>query len=350
MRPSSDPFWNPFKAIRKVSKGKKRHFDYYRIPALEPLFTELFTPIQQIELEIQKEVQRWAPDWKESLRQWAQSQGDKIATVLRKLKKIQWKRPNVSLPPARKALEKAAEKTLNGFKHFLKQSLRVSVASASLFLIGFVLMNAPAYGDVIKTSFLTWTGAPDDTSLEDHFVKADPVQQEILAFSNNPEEQKEAIPLLALRVTPPDNRLIIPKLDKNVPIIESDPEKLLNADWATLEDTFQDDLQNGVLHYPGTADPGEAGNVFITGHSSYYLWDSGRYKDVFARLAKLEVGDDIILYYDQQKYHYRVRETKEVKKDDVSVLSQTDEHLLTLMTCVPLGTNLRRLIVVAEEV
>jgi LPXTG-site transpeptidase (sortase) family protein len=269
---------------------------------------------------------------------------------LNKLKQIQWTRPNFSLPPARRTLEKAVEKTLNGLKHFFKQSLRVGVASASLFLIGFVLMNAPAYGDVIKTSFLTWTGAPDDTSLEDHFVKADPVQQEILAFSNNPEEQKEAIPLLALAVTPPDNRLIIPKLDKNVPIIESDAEKLLNADWETLEDTFQDDLQNGVLHYPGTADPGEVGNVFITGHSSYYLWDPGRYKDVFARLAKLEVGDDIILYYDQQKYHYRVRETKEVKKDDVSVLSQTDEHILTLMTCVPLGTNLRRLIVVAEEV
>lgn len=323
---SRDRFWNPLKPMLKLSKGKKRHFEYYRIPALEPLFAELFTPIQQIELEIQKEVQHWAPHWKESLRHY-------------------WPRPVLSLPSL-----PTSEKVLEGLKHFLRQGMRVSVASASLFLVGFVLMNAPAYADVLKTSLLTWTGAPDDTSLEDHFVKADPVQQEILAFSNDPEEQKSSIPLLALSVTPPDNRLIIPKLDKNVPIIESDPEKLLNADWETLENTFQGDLQSGVLHYPGTAEPGEAGNIFITGHSSYYLWDSGNYKDVFARLTQLEVGDDIIVYYDQQKYHYRVREKKEVKKDDVSVLSQTDEHLLTLMTCTPLGTNLRRLIVVAEEV
>lgn len=324
---AGDRFWNPFKSIKVLSKRKKRPFDYYRIPALEPLFAELFTPVQQIELEIQKKVERWVPDWKESARK-AYAK-----------KREEWN----------EGFEKAGKKLANGLKHSLKQGLRISLASASLFGIGFVVMNAPAYADLVKTSVLTWSGAPEDTRLEEHFVKVNAIEQDILTLSNNPDTQKETLPSLTLAVTPPDNRLIIPKLNKNIPIIESDPQKLLNADWETLENTFQEDLKKGVLHYPGTAEPGQAGTAFITGHSSYYLWDSGRYKSVFARLNQLQTGDDIIVYYDQQKYHYKVREKKEVKKEDVSVLTQTDEHLLTLMTCAPLGTNLRRLIVVAEQ-
>ena len=116
-----------------------------------------------------------------------------------------------------------------------------------------------------------------------------------------------------------------------------------------MEQTFQNDLKEGVVHYPGTANPGEPGNVFITGHSSYYLWDTGRYKDVFARLNQLKPGDDIVLYYNQKKYHYVVRERKEVQNDDISVLDQGTEKILTLMTCSPVGTNFRRLVVVATE-
>jgi len=100
-----------------------------------------------------------------------------------------------------------------------------------------------------------------------------------------------------------------------------------------------------VVHYPGTASPGQVGNVFITGHSSYYPWDPGKFKDVFAVLGQLEVGDEYFVYFGQQKFTYKVREKYEVSPDNVNVLQQPhDKKVSTLMTCTPVGTTLRRLI------
>ena len=235
--------------------------------------------------------------------------------------------------------------------------VRTAAFSILIFAIGFLAINAQAYStllnDSIQNSILAWQGKIDETAsrLEATYVVPAPVPApKLLKIERTPTAQKSQIPALNLSVTPPDNRLIIPKIDKNIPILESDPQKLIGADWTSLQKTFQEDLKNGVIHYPGTAKPGQMGNAFITGHSSYYPWDPGRYKTVFARLNKLEVGDDIVVYYNQKKYHYVVREKKEVKNDDVSVLAQSNEKLITLMTCSPVGTNFKRLVVVGELV
>lgn len=233
-----------------------------------------------------------------------------------------------------------------------RQLGRAVLFSLLIFATGFFTLNAESYGQIFKASILEARGQVQETPLaqlaEDH--KAEPVQK-LLVVERTPTSQKAQIPELTLAVTPPDNRLILPKIGKNIPLIDSDPERLIGADWKSLEKTFQDDLQNGVIRYPGTAVPGKEGNVFITGHSSYYPWAPGDYKSVFARLKDLEVGDDIIVYYNQKKHHYIVREKKEVKADDVSVLAQEPgRRLLTLMTCSPVGTNIRRLVVVAEEI
>jgi len=227
------------------------------------------------------------------------------------------------------------------------QIARAALFSILIFAIGFFTINGEAYTDIM----MAWmTQDLGESQLQEIVEERVPREQKLLVVESTPEAQKTQIPELALEVVPPDNRLIIPKIDKNIPIIDTDPESLMGADWKSLEQTFQEDLRDGVVHYPGTAEPGDSGNVFITGHSSYYIWDSGRYKDVFARLNQLEEGDDIVIYYDQQKYHYVVREKKEVQNDDISVLEQGDENILTLMTCSPVGTNFRRLVVIAEEV
>jgi LPXTG-site transpeptidase (sortase) family protein len=225
----------------------------------------------------------------------------------------------------------------------------MAIFSMLIFTVGFFTMNAQAYSDIM----MTWVGQDfaeaQETALQDS-VSTKVVPERTMVVRSTPEEQKTTIPDLNLEVVPPDDRLIIPSLGKNVPIVTTDPSKLIGADWKTLEQAFQEDLKSGVIHYPGTADPGEDGNVFITGHSSYYLWDSGRYKDVFARLNQLQIGDEITIYHDQDKFQYVVREKREVKNEDVSVLDQGDEKILTLMTCSPVGTNFRRLVVVAEQV
>ncbi|MBP7114492.1 MAG: sortase [Candidatus Peribacteraceae bacterium] len=152
-------------------------------------------------------------------------------------------------------------------------------------------------------------------------------------------------------VGPYENRLIIPKLGENVPIVRPSMDALMKEDWITFESDIQVALKDGVVHYPGSARPGQPGNFFLTGHSSYYPWDDGKYKNVFARLGELDLGDTYTVYYGGDRHTYRIVKKYEVKPSDVSVLDQpTSKRLATLMTCTPIGTTLRRLIVLAEEI
>jgi len=152
-------------------------------------------------------------------------------------------------------------------------------------------------------------------------------------------------------VGPPENRVIIPKMGLNVPLVTPSFDSLLREDWDGVEHDIQEALQDGVVHYPGTARPGQAGNFFVTGHSSYYPWAEGKYKTVFARLHELVPGDEFWVYYGGDKHRYVIGEKKEVKPSDVTVLDQpTGRRVATLMTCTPVGTTLRRLILTAQEV
>lgn len=139
-----------------------------------------------------------------------------------------------------------------------------------------------------------------------------------------------------------DNTMIIPKINIKASIIwNSAPD----------ENVMLENLQKGVVHYAGTALPGTGkGPIFITGHSSYYWWDKGNYKTVFANLDKIETGDEIGIGYNNKVYLYKVYEKIVVKPEQVDVLQPVDQPILALMTCVPVGTNLNRLIVRAKEI
>lgn len=144
-----------------------------------------------------------------------------------------------------------------------------------------------------------------------------------------------------LNVYPSDNRVVLPRIGKNVPLIEVTS----NKNWNTLESNIQSGLQNGVVVHPISHDPGNFGNFFLTGHSSYYKWDPGRYKDVFALLHEMKSGDMIEVYWEGKKYTYEMEESRVVPPTEVSVLDQpVDKKIITLMTCTPIGTNTNRLI------
>src|SRR5690606_15862011 len=77
----------------------------------------------------------------------------------------------------------------------------------------------------------------------------------------------------------------------------------------------------------------------------------GDYKYVFVNLDRLDKGDTIYLNYQGTRYTYKVTVAhKVVEPNDVSVLNPSNKPILTLITCTPVGTNLRRLIVVAEQI
>lgn len=113
-----------------------------------------------------------------------------------------------------------------------------------------------------------------------------------------------------------------------------------------------DDLTKHLVHYPQTALPGQLGSPVIFGHSTLpQFYDPEKYTAIFSTLPKIKVGSDIFVTYDGIEYTYRVSKTYEVKPNELWVLRQDyAQKSIKVVTCVPPGTTLRRLIVEADLV
>lgn len=98
-------------------------------------------------------------------------------------------------------------------------------------------------------------------------------------------------------------------------------------------------LRYSVGHFVKTAMPGQKGNLCIIGHRSY------TYGEFFNRLNEIKKNDDIIVESGKATYRYKVIEIKVVKPDEVSVLKQTRDAEITLITCTPIHIGTHRLII-----
>lgn len=85
------------------------------------------------------------------------------------------------------------------------------------------------------------------------------------------------------------------------------------------------DLKRAAGHIPGTALPGEPGNVGIAGHRDTF----------FRHLRSIQLNDTITVSSLEGAYRYRVVSTKVVGPEDVEVLYPTGRDTLTLVTCFP---------------
>lgn len=116
-------------------------------------------------------------------------------------------------------------------------------------------------------------------------------------------------------------------------------------------------LDQSLIQYPGTADPGKPGSAVIFGHSvlrqfyNPYEKNPRRYISIFSKIMTLNNGDRIFIEKGGIKYQYRVVNKTEVKPDDTFILTQNYESKrIKLVTCVPEGTYLRRGVITAELV
>lgn len=149
----------------------------------------------------------------------------------------------------------------------------------------------------------------------------------------DPTEPKENVQL-------ENNHLFLPTININTPIVFDTPFD---------DSSILYNLQSGVIHLAGTAKPGQLGNIVISGHSSYYSWDSGNYKSIFANLGALKLSDKVYIRFNNELYVYKVKEIFEVQPSQVEVMKQDNKTELTLITCTPTGTALRRLIIKLEQ-
>jgi sortase A len=111
-----------------------------------------------------------------------------------------------------------------------------------------------------------------------------------------------------------------------------------------------DTFDKSLAAYPGSALPNEEGNVFISGHSVLpKFYNPTDYKTIFSTIHTLEEGDEILLELGGVEYRYVVRSKRVVDPKDISVIRPpATGKFVTLMTCNPPGTTLKRLVVLGE--
>lgn len=140
-----------------------------------------------------------------------------------------------------------------------------------------------------------------------------------------------------------DFGIVIPKIGANARVIA-------DVDWRDAR-VYQQALAQGVAQAQGTAHPGELGNVFLFSHSGVDFLEASRYNALFYLIDKLQLGDEITLFYHREKFLYRVTDKKKVAPEALDLLSgDSSQKTLTLMTCWPAGTTLKRLIVSATQI
>jgi LPXTG-site transpeptidase (sortase) family protein len=137
-------------------------------------------------------------------------------------------------------------------------------------------------------------------------------------------------------------RLEVPALNINVPII-----------WTKDPKNFEKDLQIGVVHYPGTALPGQIGTTYISGHSSNVPWAKGSFNHVFSKLGDLPDNSTVKVTVVQKngkdaKLFYVVTHRKEYSPIDQEQFRNTGESTIALSTCWPVGSTAKRLVVFAK--
>jgi LPXTG-site transpeptidase (sortase) family protein len=115
----------------------------------------------------------------------------------------------------------------------------------------------------------------------------------------------------------------------------------IKLDAVITEGVSQHALRLGPGHLQYSAIPGEIGNSVIAAHRDSF----------FRHIYELKAGDDIYVERLGKQFHYVVTGKRVVQPSDVSVLDNSSEARLTLITCYPIhyiGPAPERLVVVAK--
>jgi sortase A len=121
-------------------------------------------------------------------------------------------------------------------------------------------------------------------------------------------------------------RLQIPALSIDAPVVQGDG-------W--------EQLKKGVGQHIGSADPGQKGNLVLSGHNDVF-------GELFRDLDRLKEGDQIVVYTAVRAYTYIVSSSQIVDPTRVDVMAATKNSSLTLISCYPYRVDNKRIVVTAE--
>jgi sortase A len=117
----------------------------------------------------------------------------------------------------------------------------------------------------------------------------------------------------------------------------------IQMDAIVVEGASRKDLSEGPGHMKQTAQPGETGNAVITAHRDTF----------FRHIYELTKGDQIKVRRSGRIFTYEVTGKRIVMPEDISVIKQTNDPQLTLITCYPtyyIGPAPKRLVVFSKLV
>jgi sortase A len=97
-------------------------------------------------------------------------------------------------------------------------------------------------------------------------------------------------------------------------------------------------LDKGPGHWPGTAMPGQQGNVVIAGHRVSH-------DKPFRNIDKLVPGDDVVLTTTDGRFDYKVTGIEVVTPDALWIVDQTPDYTATLFACTPPGSTKQRIVI-----
>lgn len=100
-------------------------------------------------------------------------------------------------------------------------------------------------------------------------------------------------------------------------------------------------LDAGPGHWPGTAMPGEVGNVVVAAHRTSHRAE-------FRHIDQLVPGDVVMFDTAAGESEYRVTGTQIVGPDAIWIVDQTDTPTATLFACHPPGSVRQRIVVNLE--
>jgi sortase A len=115
----------------------------------------------------------------------------------------------------------------------------------------------------------------------------------------------------------------------------------IGVDWPIVPGDGWEQLKLGVGHHPGSANPGERGNMVLSGHNDVF-------GEVFKDLEALKNGDEVHVFAGGKLFKYEVRAKRIVSPEELTVLQPTRESVVTLITCHPYRVDTHRLVVIAQ--
>lgn len=186
-----------------------------------------------------------------------------------------------------------------------------------LFLVNFLIINWNSVSWAFNYKLISGTASKFLEILEN---KQDIVNE----LSNNVFTNKE-------------NSLEIPKIGVTAPVIVAE-----NSD----QNYFDKELDRGVVIFPNSVLPGGVGQTIVLGHSAPSNWPKINYDGVFSRITELKDGDEIVLYFNNEKYSYFVNDKIFLEKGEEIPNNETSsDNTLLLISCWPPGKNIQRIII-----